>query len=597
MPPRRILSLWFPRLGAERLLRLGAADAEVPFAVVRDAGQMQLLSSVSELAEAAGLQPGQPLRDATAMCPELVTRRQNPQAEAAFLTVLRRWAGRVSPWVAEAPPTGLVLDITGCAHLFGGERALLEALQEEAPALGLTLRAGIGDTVGAAWALARYAGQGAQSHRSGDAIEMEAHATRARAAKRRHWERGGAPPQRGPAQGTAAGPIAPPGQMRAALAPLPVRALRLDEETCQNLMRLGLRRIGDLAGQPRAALARRFGKGLVLRLDQAFGAAPEPVSPGAPPPVFATRMTLPEPIGLEDDMLAALDRLLPPLCARLRGAGRGARVLRLEAYRCDHTMQWVEAGLARASHAPDRLRPVLAMKLQEIEAGFGIDMLRLEAVRSEPIQQRRPTGHILAGEAARARLQDTAPLDDLLGRIGARIGLERITRRTPGDSHLPEKSAQCLAAAWSSPAPDHWPAPPAPRPLRLWRPEPVYPLAPGDAPGPGGMAEAAAAAPAPPGAAAPPADGVTPGTAPAPPPAPRAETPPAVFRWRGRQLHCARAEGPERIAPEWWLDDPEWRSGVRDYWRVTCAEGDRLWLFFAHGAVLSGGWFCHGGFA
>ncbi len=551
MSQRRILSLWFPRLGAERLMRRMGLAPELPFAVVGEAGNALMLRALSVGASAAGLRPGQPLRDAQAMCPALLTRPEDRAAEAAFLTVLRRWAGQFSPWVAEEAPDGLMIDLTGCAHLFGGEPQLVAQIEQDCADLGLSLRAGLADTVGAAWALARYAGAGAEAGRSGDAIEQEARATRARAAKRRHWERGGAAPATPSAAGPA-GRIAPPGQSHMALRDLPVTALRLDPEMVEQLTRLGLRRIGDLAGQPRASLARRFGKGLVLRLDQAFGSAPEPVSPAKPPPLYAVRLTLPEPIGLESDILAALDRMLPRLATHLEAAGRGARRVRLQVFRTDHTQQSVEVALARASANPDRLRPLLEMKIGDLDAGFGIDMIRLEAVRTEPIHAKQAAGHLEAARRGAARQSPEAAIDDLMGRIGARIGIEAITRRHPGNSHIPEKSAQVLAAAWSEPARD-WPAPPAPRPLLLWRPEPIA--------------------------------------------APEHPTPPAQFRWRGRDLTLAEATGPERIAPEWWLDEPDWRSGVRDYWQVVTAEGDRLWLYYAHGAAMSAGWFCQGSFA
>src|SRR6056297_4149570 len=293
MPVRRILSVWFPRLGAERLLRHMGATGDVPLAVVQEVGQTRVISALSEVAEAAGLQVGQPLRDAHAMCADLVTRAENPRAEAAFLAALQRWAGQFSPWVAAQGTDGLVLDVTGCAHLFGGEQAMMQAMADGAQGFGLSTRAGLADTVGAAWALARYAGRAPGHERSGDAIDQEARATRSRAAKRRHWERGGTAPM---AQGGGIAPrIAPPGQTHGALADLPVAALRLDPETVAQLGRLGLRRVGDLTGQPRAPLARRFGRGLVMRLDQALGAAPEPISPQREAPRFATRLTLPEP--------------------------------------------------------------------------------------------------------------------------------------------------------------------------------------------------------------------------------------------------------------------------------------------------------------
>ncbi|WP_434622139.1 Y-family DNA polymerase [Tabrizicola sp. M-4] len=553
MSRRRILSLWFPRLAAERVLRLsrtGMAGLSGPLAVVADRNGAQVIVSLSQAAEAAGVAVGQPLRDATAMCPRLATVPADPAAEAAFLTRLRRWVGKFSPWVAEEPPAGLVVDLTGCAHLFGGEAALLAQVEADCEALGLSLRAAIADTPGAAWALSRHAGQGVAVHRSGDAIQQEAHATRSRAAKRRGWERGGTLPVTG-ADGAGAGPrgvIAPQGKMRQALGPLPVAALRLEPEVVEGLVRLGLRRVEDLAVLPRAALARRFGAGVLRRLDQALGLEPEPVTPAGAPLHFAARISLPEPIGLLADVEAAVERLLPVVCARLRRQGHGARRVRLQAFRCDGAVQVAEVGLARASDREDRIRPLLAMKLPDLEAGFGFDMIRLEAVAVErlaPVQHRSPS---VSGGAP---VPQDGGLDDLIGKLGVRLGTEAVTRFHPGESHVPEKAAQVLAAAWSQPFVGEWPRQGARRPMVLFRPEPLG--APEDDP-----------------------------------------TPPARFRWRRREMVTRFAVGPERIAPEWWLDDPDWRTGPRDYWRVETEGGERLWLFFAHGADVTGGWFCHG---
>ena len=130
MPNRRILSLWFPRLAAERLLRMERGLLDAPFAIVEDRGNMQVLSSLSMAASEAGVALGQPLRDAQAMCPELITRLANPMVEKRFLGTLRRWAGKFSPWVADEAPNSLVIDLTGCAHLFGGEDALLQQIEQ-----------------------------------------------------------------------------------------------------------------------------------------------------------------------------------------------------------------------------------------------------------------------------------------------------------------------------------------------------------------------------------------------------------------------------------------------------------------------------------
>ncbi|MEP1537899.1 MAG: DUF6504 family protein [Paracoccaceae bacterium] len=550
---RRILSLWFPRLEAERLIRQAPELAECPLVVIKDQGNAQIVASMNGIAQGFGLYVGQPARDAHAMCEGLVAQACNPVGETRFLATLQRWASKFSPWVSPEGSDGLVVDLTGCAHLFGGEEALLSVVQDDCNDLGLTVAMGLADTRGAAWALARFAGQGAQPDRSGDAIDQEARATRSRAGKRRHWTKGGAAPTVTATRQTLAGRISGQGQTYSALSPLPVAALRLDPEITTQLGRLGLRRIGDLLGQPRAALARRFGKGLVLRLDQAMGSAPEPVSPAKPPDHFAVRMTLPDPIGLEEDMLAGLDRLLPRLCETLKTKGRAVRQITLQAFRSDHGIESISVGLARPSHDPHRIRPLLAMKLKEIDAGFGIDMLRLEATQNEPLHNAQTVGHLHAGRAVAKRLEAGTALDDLIGKLGARVGLETITRVHPADSHIPEKSHQVLAAAWSAPFDGPWPRAASARPMMLWSPEPVH--------------------------------------------APATPDLPMDFRWRGQTLQTVRAQGPERIAPEWWLDDPEWRTGVRDYWCVDTTSGRRLWLYFAHGSAMSAGWFCQGDFA
>ncbi|MEM6758966.1 MAG: DNA polymerase Y family protein [Pseudomonadota bacterium] len=552
MSDRRILSIWFPRLGAERLIRMQPHLADAPVAVVEEQQNMQVLSSLNGVAQGYGLTVGQPARDAHAMCPGLVTQTRSAVAEGRFLAALQRWAGKFSPWVAPEDDDALVVDLTGCAHLFGGEAQVMGVVEQDCADLGLSVLMGLADTRGAAWALARFAGQAAGSDRSGDAIDQEARATRARAGKRRHWTKGGTA-LAVKLQGADITRISPPGQTYGSLSPLPMAALRLEPDMVAQLGRLGLRRVGDLLGQPRAALARRFGRGLVLRLDQAMGSAPEPVSPAKPADHFAVRMTLPEPIGLAEDVMAAVDRLLPKLCKALEAKGKGVRTLRLEAYRSDHEVEVVTVGLARPGFDPHRIRPLIEMKIADIDAGFGIDMMRLQAVQVEPVHDVQTVGHMQAGEAVRKRLAETSGMDDLIARLGARIGLDHVRRFQPADSHIPEKSHKITGAAWTKAHEGPWPLPSNPRPLLMWHPEPVN--APAD---------------------------------------PRM---PETFRWRGQTLKRLRALGPERIAPEWWLDDPNWRSGTRDYWVTDTECGQRLWLFYAHGGTMSAGWFCHGSFA
>ena len=552
MAHRRILSLWFPRLAAERVLRRRRDVLPLPFAVVGDRGGAQVLISLNPLAEAAGLRQEQPLRDATAMCPALLTRAESPTEDAAFLTALRRWAGKFSPWVAEEPPAALLVDLTGCAHLFGGETGLLAQVEEDCADLGLTMRAGLADTAGAAWALARYAGQVAGPSRNGDAVDQEARATRSRAVKRRDWARGRptiSSTRRRPSRdrpSTAAG-----SSRKAASGSGASTSRKRPGAAITPCGRSTPAKPG--ADRPRAALSRRFGAPVLRRLDQAFGLEAEPISPAAAPLHFAVRMTLPEPIGLRTDIEAGIDRLLPTLCTRLRGKGRGARRVRLQAFRADGGVAMTEVTLAQASDTPDRIRPLLLLRLDALDAGFGIDCLRLEAVETEPLHAVQHRGHLEAGAAATARQTADTAMADLVGRLGTRLGTDQVTRLHPAESHLPDRALTLMAAAWAGAHDGPWPDPPGPRPLALFHPEPVT--------------------------------------------AANGPTPPAAFRWRRQEMQTRVAVGPERILPEWWFDRPEWRSGPRDYWRVEAQGGQRLWFFYAHGGETSGGWFCHGRFA
>lgn len=499
---RRVLSLWFPRLASDRLLR-GTAAHDGPFAVSLRHGGSEHLHCLNAAAEVRGLRRGQPLADARAICPSLVSQPADLAAEAAFLGRLLRWAGHYGPRIAREGSDGLLVDLTGTAHLFGGEAALRAEAGSRLAAAGITAATAIADSRGAAWALARHGGG-----------------------------------------------IAPPGRPLEAIGDLPPSALRLDGETAAALEHLGIRSIAALAALPRAALGRRFGAslgaGLLARLDHALGRAPEPLAPEAPPPVIAARLTLPEPIGHLADVEAGLARLLAALAIRLTHHGLGARRLRLELRRVDGADAVATVGLARPLDDPRRIAPLFRPRLESVDAGFGIDRLRLVATEVEPL----PPVQLTTG--CRAEVESEA-FADLLSRLGNRLGFTRITRFAPAESHIPEKSFLTLPAAETPESPvgagsTSWDLA-RPRPLLLFPPEPVQ---------------------------------ADPGPA-----------PPAAFRWRRVAFATAAAAGPERIAPEWWLDDPLWRSGLRAYWRVATTGGRRLWLFHTPQAPA---WYVQGEF-
>ena len=452
---------------------------------------------LNKAAEAKGLHRGMSLADARAIYPALTTRLAYLPGEAAALTALHRWAGRYSPMVARDGSGALISDVTGVPHLFGGEVALRADIHARLERAGYSVSTAIAETRGAAWALARHGGG-----------------------------------------------VASEGSVAGSIGNLPVSALRVNEATVQGLTHMGLIRISDLIPLDRAPLARRFGKGLLLRLDQALGAQPEPVAPETGAPHFGVRMTFPEPIGLKSDVMAALLRLLKRLCETLTRYNQGARRLRLELHRVDRETTQVEIGLARVMRDSERISALFEKGVEQVEAGFGIEAIRLCAHVTEELRPEQ------LGGGANIRQEDG--LADLFTRLGNRVGFDKVQRLLPAESKIPERSFIVAVAAYSQPeAPPRRRGPE--RPIMIFPPEPIM-VSSMNQPGHS----------------------------------------PARFRWRGMSFRTLRAMGPERIAPEWWFDDPAWRSGLRDYWRVETREGPRLWLFYTPQAPA---WSVQGEFA
>jgi protein ImuB len=439
----RILSLWLPTLATDRLHRRSASglSPDLPLATFVNRNGALRLEAVCARARAAGLAPGLMLADARALVPKLQVRPAEPLADARLLEDLAAWCERYTPLVAidrsHAQEAGgaLWLDVTGCAHLFGGELELGADLLARLRGQGLKAAAGIADTPGAAWAAARHAPPGRE--------------------------------------------IVAPGETRAALGPLPVAALRLEPELAAMLERLGLARIEQLYPLPRAALTARFGAALLTRLEQACGQAAEPISPRPPRPAHRAELAFAEPL-LETRALAAVaPRLLAELCTGFELAGLGARRLTLAVYRVDNSTACVSIGTSRPCREARQLARLLAEKLEELDPGFGIERAVLAAEVVEPLLPEplawRGMG---AGDLDQAR--DLAPLVD---RLSNRLGEGAVAQLAPQASHLPERAQRrvpALVREKPEPFPERRRQDEAPaRPLRLLaRPEPIEAVAP-----------------------------------------------------------------------------------------------------------------------
>lgn len=370
-----------------------------------------------------------------ALVPELATADAEPEADAEALTALADWCVRFSPAVAVDAPDGLFLDITGVAHLWGGEAEFMDDLGTRLAGNGLPFRLAIADTAGAAWALCRFA---------------------------------------------EAGTIAPPGGQAELLKPLPPAALRLDPDAAAQIGRLGLRRVGQLMEIPRAPLGRRFGAHTLMRLDQALGRATEALTFRRPPTPWVARLAFLEPISAPEDMARVTEDVTAKLCARLEAEGQGARRFETFFHRVDGKALPLAVGLSLAGRDARRIARLFQPKLETVDPGFGIESVTICAYAVEPVSGRQARLDAGVGIAVEDGL---APLVD---RLVNRLGPERVWRAAPVESHVPELAVgRAPALESASPETAPWDRE-TPRPVRLFRrPEPleqVFALLPDDPP-------------------------------------------------------------------------------------------------------------------
>jgi protein ImuB len=513
----RYLFLWLPLLPIDRLRRGSrpiVPPDERPLVVVAKEKSALRLTAVDPRAARLGLKPGMALTDARAMIIDLNVAEADVAADAALCEAVADWCDRFTPLVACDGPDGLMLDISGCAHLFGGEQALGRDLIRRLLAQGIHTRAAIASTPAAARAVARFG----------------------------------------------AGGIVPAGGEAAALMPLPVAALGLAGEVVHGLERMGLFTIADLETRARAPLAARFGQALLLALDRALGRLEEPITPRRPPPALIAERRFPEPLAETTAVRCVLQGLAADLAGMLERRGEGARDYEASFFRADGALRRIRIETGRPLRDPATIDRLFALKLDAladpIDPGFGFDMIRLAVGATDRLDTRQESLNREDLQAGMAEEGREALLGDLADRLSARLGAGRVRRFVTRDTHIPERAAGTLPAL-HVPGRQDWPTGTAipMRPLRLFdQPEPV---------------EVIAQVP----------DG-----------------PPARFRWR-RALHeVTKAEGPERIAGEWWIST----RPTRDYFRVEDVAGRRFWLYRDGLYEREPGrpqWFLHGVFA
>jgi protein ImuB len=564
---KRVCSIWLPNLAIERWAKSSDCTPDSPVVLTVEGTHGPVIHAVTRAAAERGARTGARLTDARALDPALVAVPADPEGDAALVHRLARWVGRWSPLV-EIDGDGLRLDVSGVAHLFGGERGLLRDIRRRFAAIGLTTRVAIAPTAAAAWALARFS----PSPLAGEGGSREA-------AEGRGSLRLPVPsPQ----------PLSRKGErgLIDQLAPLHVSALRLDADTVRTLERLGLKTIGALIGVPRLALARRFrgAEDVVEALDRALGRKDEPLTAVRVDPPPRAMLRLEEPATHPEAAGQALERLIPSLVRELQERHLGARRLSLHGYRVDGTVAVASVATTIPSRDPKHLQRLLIGVIESgaaaLDPEFGFDAFALQADWTEDLDAAQESlVEEPSGEREVARLID---------RLTVKLGPKRVRRPQPAESHLPERASGWVAAVSSS-----LPAKPVGRGTIERRFN-------------GG------------GVCAKPLHHSTSSSGPPPQPAAGAElrrpqrlldqpeaigviyaTPegmPRRFVWRRVVHDIARVEGPERIAPEWWRERSS--SRLRDYYRVEDETGRRYWIY-REGLVGDGrggvpGWFIHG---
>lgn len=469
-------------------------------ALIAEEAKRQFVVAPDALAAASGIAPGQTLADARALASDLAITAFDAAAVTRALDGIAQWCVRYTPATASTGDDGVFLDLTGGAPLFGGETALLADLVARLARQGFTTQAAVAGTPGAAWALARFA----------------------------------------------PGTVVASATERAALAGLPIEALRLTPETVATLRQLGLDTVGALYDLSRAALARRFGEGLCRRLDQALGRIFEPISPWHEVPPWRERRDFAEPLLQPEDVAAVLRCLIESLCARLASEELGVRGLACSGFRTDGSTARAGIGTSRPSRDPAHLARLFAEKLSLLDPGEGMDGMVLSPIGLETLAPEQTT---LTRDGAQP-----GDLAALLDRLANRLGTTNVFALAPVESHRPER-AQRHAAPNTAPRNNlRWPDGMR-RPLRLFaNPEAIE-------------TEAESS-----------------------------EEAPLHFTWR-HVRHCVHhAEGPERIAAEWWRDAAPTARETRDYYRVENEDGERFWLY-RQGAGETSRWYLHGLFA
>lgn len=497
---KRFLSIWFRYLHTDWFTKRQPELAQKAFVLARPSHGKMIISHTNAIAQTQGVLKDMAVADARAIIPSVIVLDDDPSISGIFLKGIAEWFIRFTPVVSPDAPDGLVLDVTGCTHLWGGDEGYIKTIYARLIKAGYTVRLAIADTIGCAWALARFGKNGS---------------------------------------------IIKPGGQIDALISLPASSLRIDAEMAHRLAKLGLFRVGHFITMPRTSLRRRFGEYLLQRIDEAAGTREEDIIPVNPVPLYSERLYCLEPIVTKTGIDIALNNLLDVLCKRLQHEQKGIRSLVFKGFRIDGKMVQISIGTLRASCNINHLYKLFENKIETIEPALGIELFVLEALHVEELHSRQ--------EQLWEKNDgiDDVSLSELLDRISSKLVSCNIQRFRADEHYWPERSFKATSTLQEKPS-TSWRTD-RPRPLHLLsKPEPIEV------------------------------------TAPVP------DYPPMLFRYKGQLHKIMKADGPERIEQEWWLQQGQ----HRDYYYVEDENGYRYWLFRSghYDVERTYQWYMHGFF-
>lgn len=496
---KRFISIWFRSLAIDWFTLRQPQLSDTAFVLSTPSHGRMIVTAANHFAEGQGVYRGMVVADARAIIPGLQVLDDKPELADKLLKRLAEWCIRFTPLAAVDLPDGIILDATGCSHLWGGDEPYIKNIVSLIKERGYHVRAAMADTIGTAWAVARF---GKQSKLIDKGKNMEA------------------------------------------LLALPPEALRLDADTIERLHKLGLRQIKNIISMPRSALRRRFGNNIIHRLNKVLGAEEDFIEPVQPVEPYHERLPSLEPIVTATGIEIAIKRLLETLCKRLQQEQKGLRTACFKCYRVDGKIEQVTIATIQPSCNANHLFKLFEDKLQTIEPDLGIELFILEAPKVED--------HAASQEKLwelKQGLNDTG-ISELLDRLTGKLGSDSIKRFLPDEHYLPERSFK-QASSLQEQKTCEWKVD-RPRPIQLLpTAEHIY---------------------------------VT---------APIPDYPPMNFRYRGKLHKIVKADGPERIEQEWWIQDGQ----HRDYYTVEDEEGCRYWLFRLGHYEEDYKWFIHGFFA